>query len=242
MDILFFVGDRLLLDNAPIEHFQHAIQILLTLVNQKNAIQGESVLHFQSESAAACPVRAGADIFLRMRKQGCSEATPVGEYLTNQGLRLVSASDITAVLQAEKIRGRAARLGFAPEDVRTHTLRSGGSMIMHIAGIPDQTLMAIGRWRSLGFMAYIQQLISSFSAGVLVKISQQPWCQYPQAIFRPSRPPNHPFHTPPDPGAVWWSEWKDFADCQRNLHLIAWSLHRHIFQPKILQLHRARVH
>ena len=35
------------------------------------------------------------------------------------------------------------------------------------ANVPDQTLMAIGRWRSLGFMVYIQQQISSFSMGYL---------------------------------------------------------------------------
>ena len=42
---------------------------------------------------------------------------------------------------------------------------------MHITGVPYQTLMDIGRWRSLGFMVYIQQQISSFSRGVLVRMS-----------------------------------------------------------------------
>ena len=46
MDSVFFVVDRLLPANSPIKHYQHAIQIVLTLDNQKNAIQGESVSHF----------------------------------------------------------------------------------------------------------------------------------------------------------------------------------------------------
>ena len=68
-----------------------------------------------------------------------------------------------------------ARLGFAPEDVGGHSLRSGGAVAMHIVNIPDRTLMAIRRWRLLGFMVYIQQQISSFNTGVSVRMSAQPW-------------------------------------------------------------------
>ena len=52
-----------------------------------------------------------------------------------------------------------ARLGFASEDVGARSLRSGGAMATHITGVPDQTLVAIGWWHSLGFMVYIQQQI-----------------------------------------------------------------------------------
>ena len=51
-------------------------------------------------------------------------------------------------------------------------------MAMHLTEVPDQTLMVSGRWRSLGFMVYIQQQISSFSTGVSVKMSQQPWFRH----------------------------------------------------------------
>ena len=160
------------------EQFQHDTQIFLTLDNQKNMIQGESVSHFRSKSAAACLVRAGVKIFLRMRKHGCPGATPVSNYPTNQGLRSSSASDIIVVLQAETIWVGAARIGFDPEDVGTHSLHSNRSMAMHLADVPDQTLMAIEGWRSLEFMVYIQQQISSFSAGVLVKMIRQPWFRH----------------------------------------------------------------
>ena len=79
---------------------------------------------------------------------------PVSDYPTAQGILLVSTSDIIAVLWAETIWVGSTRLGFAPEDVGTHSLRSGGPMAMHIADVPDQTLMDIGRWRLLGFMVY----------------------------------------------------------------------------------------
>ena len=113
---------------------------------------------------------------------GAQEPPPSATILplrvSTQGLCSVSASDIIAVLWAETIRIGAARLHFAPEDVRTHSLRSGEAMATHLAGAPDWTLMAIGRWRSLGFMVYIQQQISSFSAGFSAKMSRQPWFRH----------------------------------------------------------------
>ena len=116
-------------------------------------------------------MRAWVNIFLRMHEHGCPGATPIRNYPTAQGLRSVSASDIITVLWAETIWVRAARISFSPEDVGTHSLRSGRAMAMHLADVSDRNLMAIGQWRSLGFMVYMQQQISSFSAGVSVKVS-----------------------------------------------------------------------
>ena len=49
---------------------------------------------------------------------------------------------------------------------------------MGMAGLPDQTLVAIGRRYSLGFMVYIQQQIISFSVGILVHMSKKRWFRY----------------------------------------------------------------
>ena len=62
----------------------------------------------------------------------------------------------------------ADRLVLYPEDVGMHYLRYDGYMYTHIAGVPDRNLMAIGRWRSLGFMVYIQHQISYVSTSVSV--------------------------------------------------------------------------
>ena len=175
MDFVFLARDTLLPPDAPIGWFEHVTQIFLTLDNHKNAIQGETVFHFRSECPAACPVRAGINIFLRQREHGSDPTTTVSDYPTPQGLCLVSAYIIITILRVECDRVGAARLGFVPEDVRTHSFCSGGATTMHLVNTPDQTLMAIGRWRSLGFMVYIQQQIYLFSMGVSVRMSTQPW-------------------------------------------------------------------
>ena len=99
MDFFFFLGDRLLLSDAPIEHFQYATQIVLALEDQKNSTRGETISHFRSESPAAFPVRAYVNIFPRMRKLGYPATTPVSDYPSDQGLRPVNASDIIYVLR-----------------------------------------------------------------------------------------------------------------------------------------------
>ena len=114
MDIVLFVGDFLLLGDAPANQFCQAIQTVITLDNKKNAICGETVSHFRSESAAACLFKAGINIFLRLRDQGCDPTTPISNYPSDHDLRPISASDIIAVIRAKCLRVGAAILGFAP--------------------------------------------------------------------------------------------------------------------------------
>ena len=178
MDLVFFVRDILLPQDAPIGWFECVTQISLTLDNHKNAIRGETISHFRSECPSACPVRSAINIFLCQREHGCDPTTTFSDYPTPQGLCSIRASIVITLLRAECKRVGAARLRFAPEDVGTHSLRSGGATTMHIVDVPDRTLMAIGRWRLLGFMVYIQQQISSFSTGVSVHMSAQPWFRH----------------------------------------------------------------
>ena len=131
--------------------------------------------HSRSECLSACQVRVGVNIFLRLQEHGCDPTATVSDYPSPQGLRSVRASSIIYVIRAQFKQVDAARLGFAPEDVGTHSLRFDRAMAMYIAGILERILMDIGRWHLLGFILYIQQQISLFSTGVLVCVSAQPW-------------------------------------------------------------------
>ena len=84
-----------------------------------------------------------------------------------------------------------------PEDVRAHSLRSGSDMAMHITGVPDRTLMDIRRWRSIQFMVYIQQQISSFSTGVSVRMNNKPWFWHLYAGHHLMIPPHTHFTLSP---------------------------------------------
>ena len=66
LEFVFFIGEYLLPTDALIKQFQYVTQIVLTLYNQKSAIQGETVSHLRSEFPAACPVISGVNIFLHL--------------------------------------------------------------------------------------------------------------------------------------------------------------------------------
>ena len=99
-------------------------------------------------------------------------------YSTAQVILLIRASNIISAIRAETCQVRVVILEFGLEDVGTYSLLYGRAMVMHITGVPDRTLMDIGRWRLLGFMIYIQHQMSSFSPGVLVRMSKQPWFRH----------------------------------------------------------------
>ena len=82
---------------------------------------------------------------------------PPGE--KNTGITYLSRH--TGDLELDGTKGSGALGGEAP----LHASRGARG------SVPYQTLMVIGRWRSLGFVVYIQQQISSFCAGVSVKMS-----------------------------------------------------------------------
>ena len=171
------------------------------------------------------------------------EADPVSNYPdSHQWLWYVNASYIITVIWDDTTRVNAAILWFAPEDVRTHSLRSGGARIMQISAVPDGTVMIIGRWCSLLFIVYIQQHISSFSAGISVCMSQQPWFWHLWASSRPPSPSKmQPTHSLTQDLPVGPSNTL-LMTAQPKLHMIARAPHHHNFQPKFIPNYLDGVH
>jgi hypothetical protein len=62
------------------------------------------------------------------------------------------------------------KLGFGPNQVGTHSNRSGGAMSMFLSGIPVYTIMLIGHWGSNTFMRYIQKQVLASSHGISKKM------------------------------------------------------------------------
>jgi hypothetical protein len=60
----------------------------------------------------------------------------------------------------------SACLGFEPDEIGTHSLRSGATMEMYLAGVPVYTIMLIGRWSSDAFLRYIRKQVEQFSKDV----------------------------------------------------------------------------
>ena len=66
----------------------------------------------------------------------------------------------------------SSKSGYAESDVSSHSLRAGGALAMHLAGVSAQQIKIQGRWKSTTFEQYIHEQISAFSAGLSTKMSR----------------------------------------------------------------------
>ena len=64
--------------------------------------------------------------------------------------------------------------GIPIDRIDTHSLRSGGACALKLAGFDEVVIKKMGRWSpdSNSFMEYVQQQLSSFSAGMAARMSQ----------------------------------------------------------------------
>ena len=167
---------------------------------------------------------------------------PHQKFHCDNGLCSVSEYNIITVIRGECLQVGTTIILFAPYDTGTLSIWSSGAMATHIVDVPEQTLTAIGRWRPLGFMLYIQQQILSFSTGSLSRWSSK------LGFGRSEHPASHQSkHTPtfthhPIPDSSDGPSNTPLVTAQPKLHLIARSHHYPSFQPKLLQNYGAGVH
>ena len=91
--------------------------------------------------------------------------TPVCTYFPSSGSlgRSVTSQDILSVLCIWTASIGFLSLGFHPQNIGPHLLHSGGPMTLHQDSISDNTIKAIGWWRSESFLIYLQGQFLSFS-------------------------------------------------------------------------------
>ena len=118
-----------------------------------------------------CPVQAWGKIIQRILKY--PPATPdtyVSTFLSNEQIQYVKNTDMNKSLRAAAYSISEARLGFKPSNINTHSLCSGATMSMYLAGVPVYTIMLIGRWSSDAFLKYIRKQVEQFSHNVSRRI------------------------------------------------------------------------
>ena len=73
---------------------------------------------------------------------------------------------MTAALRDAVVAIGEEVLGFKKEQVGTHSIRSGASMVIYLGECPVYTIMLIGRWSSDAFLGYIRKQVEQFSHNV----------------------------------------------------------------------------
>ena len=137
------------------QDLQKADFVAITFESQKNGEKLQTIVQHKS-NRTLCPVKAwGRLVETILTYDNTNENTPVNYYQTDNGPNLIQASDMITHLRATCQTLRAARIGFRPNKVGTHSIRTSFAMQLHLAGVRDFTIMMMGRWKSLAFLRYI---------------------------------------------------------------------------------------
>ena len=195
-NIRFFRKGRELKHSDP--NLALADTVTVTFEFQKSDERHESITMHRSGDNLLCPVRSWASIVRRILSYpGTNADTTVNTVLINGRLKTITSATVRAKLRsAASIIGKD-NLGFEPNDVGTHSIRSGAAMAMYLAHVPTFTIMMIGRWSSDAFLRYICKQVEQFSHNVSSRmIRNESFFTTPD--FRPSIS-NLDTRTPGDP-------------------------------------------
>mmetsp|Transcript_28039 Transcript_28039/g.58953 ORF Transcript_28039/g.58953 Transcript_28039/m.58953 type:complete len:348 (-) Transcript_28039:199-1242(-) len=166
---------RFFRQGAPLAHTQHDLDtadcVNLTFVFQKKDQKHDSVSQRASGDAVMCPVKQWAALVQRIHNYpGTSDNTTVDTIMSLGRFRRITSTEMVHALRDAAAAVGEARLGFAKEDIGTHSLRSGAAMSMYLGECPVYTIMMIGRWSSDAFLLYIRKQVEQFSHNVATKM------------------------------------------------------------------------
>jgi len=156
----------------------NTVTVSVTFEFQKKDVRNDIISHQRSGDKVGegemCPVRAAIELIMRIVDYGIPQDklndTQIN-YVQFDGKGFTIPSSMILL----QIRSAVAKLGyetlgFTPDEVGTHSNRSGGAMGMFLAGTPVYTIMLMGRWSSDAFMRYIRKQVLSLSHGISAKM------------------------------------------------------------------------
>ena len=186
-NIRFFRHGREILHNDPTLSASDYVSI--TFEDQKNGERFDTITMHCAYDLLLCPVVAWAKIVQRILKcPGTSSDSFVNTFYSSGNLYHVSGDDMLSSLQAAANAIGESRLGFHPNDIGTHSIRSGAAMGMYLAEVPVYTIMLIGRWSSDAFLRYIRKQVEQFSHNVSRRMIQhQHFTHVPNFLPQTSR-------------------------------------------------------
>ncbi len=179
-DVSFFKKNtrgqlRCLPQDAPASLITSADGATLKLDNQKNGWKYICVFHESNGEKLHCPVCALARQYLHLCDMGTDAKTFLSAYYNDKGQhRDVTNEDVSIALKAA-----AATLdypiakGIPINHIDTHSLRSGGTIALSLAGYSDAQIQKMGRWRGATFKEYIWEELACFSEGMSASMKKK---------------------------------------------------------------------
>ena len=111
-------------------------------------------------------------------------------FVDKGNVREITSAHVRTQLRAAAASVGREKLGFHPDEIGCHFLRSGAAMAMKLAGVSEYTIMIIGRWKSMAFLEYIRKQVAEFSIDISDRLLDH-------AIFSRRLTPTHLYCQPP---------------------------------------------
>ena len=140
--------------------------VTIIFMKQKNKHKEADITMHKSNSEL-CPVMAWGSIVKRiLHYNNINLDTPVNYVELHNKPRHVTSTDVLNLIRLYVAIEGKDKLGFSPEDVGTHSIRSSFAMFLHLQKVDRDRIMLQGRWRSSAFLDYIRPQVEAFSAGL----------------------------------------------------------------------------
>ena len=135
-------------------------------MKQKNKHKEADITMHRSNNEL-CPVKAWGEITKRILSYKNTNLDTTVNYVQINGKpAYVNAKDVMNLIRFTVAVIGKEKLGFAPEDVGTHSIRSSFAMFLHLQKVDPDRIMLQGRWRSRAFLDYIRPQVEAFSKGL----------------------------------------------------------------------------
>jgi hypothetical protein len=145
--------------------------VSITFERQKNERKYETVTQWRTSDPITYPVKLWTSIISRILSfKGTNQNSPVSLAQHNNKTISITSEMVANLLKDGVVAIGEMKLGIHRSEVGTHSIRSGATMAMYLAGVPIFSIMLIGRWSSLAFMKYIRKQVQEFSFGISSKM------------------------------------------------------------------------
>ena len=178
-NVKFYSKRRTELQHSDPDLESFAEFVTITFEDQKNKKKMETRTQQRTGDKVLCPVIAWARVVSRiLSNPNTSSTTPVNYYFdpSNPKLkskdRLITQNNTRILLRTTaQILGKD-KVGYLPEDIGTHSLRSGAAMALFLANESVHKIMILGRWSSDAFLAYIRPQVMEWTSGMSKAMTQ----------------------------------------------------------------------
>ena len=161
-NIIFHLNGATIPHSSPL--LLAADNVAVTFETQKNGRKLDTITQWATHHDTLCPVVQWASLVKRIRAYpGATENTNVSAYWHHGKMHHMTSKDITNALRDGLTVFGSEKLRIKPEEIGTHSIRSGAAMAMYLGRVPVFAIQLIDCWSSDALMKYIRKQIKEFT-------------------------------------------------------------------------------